>query len=67
MHVWAQTSGHSCIQAAVATIKTTQGRCIDVTVPNYVSRALTKYQHCPPKHPQYATHKWNKPAYGNKT
>eukprot|EP00957_Ditylum_brightwellii_P154407 11749758-Ditylum_brightwellii.AAC.1 len=42
------------------------GKYVDASVPHYVPRALEKYQHPTPKHPVYAPHKWNRPAYGAK-
>eukprot|EP00957_Ditylum_brightwellii_P053654 4065421-Ditylum_brightwellii.AAC.1 len=43
------------------------GKYVDVSVLLYVLHALTKYQHPAPKHPVYAPHKWNRPAYSAKT
>eukprot|EP00957_Ditylum_brightwellii_P100607 7668857-Ditylum_brightwellii.AAC.1 len=43
------------------------GKYVDVSVPIYVLRALTKYQHPTPKHPVYVPHKWNGTAYSTKT
>ena len=36
-------------------------------MPGYVKKVLNNHQHPPPTIPQYAPHKWNKPAYGRKT
>ena len=35
-------------------------------MPNYVAKALAQFNHPIPARPQYAPHKWNKPAYGQK-
>ena len=42
-------------------------RYVDIHMPNFVTKALHKFQHSPPPKPQYAPHKWTKPAYGSKT
>ena len=39
---------------------------VDVSMPSYVAKKLKTYQHPIPSKPQYAPHKWNKPAYGRK-
>ena len=39
---------------------------VDVSMPGYVSKALAKFQHTPPKVPQHAPHLWQKPTYGQK-
>eukprot|EP00957_Ditylum_brightwellii_P030420 2304081-Ditylum_brightwellii.AAC.1 len=39
---------------------------VDVSMPGYVLKALEKFQHEKPKFPQFAPHKWNQPAYGQK-
>ena len=33
-------------------------------MPDYLKKALLKFQHPAPKHPQHAPHSWVKPAYG---
>ena len=33
---------------------------------NYVAKAFAQFNHPMPTQPQYAPHKWNKPAYGQK-
>ena len=33
-------------------------------MPNYVTKALHKFQHPTPKRAQYATHHWTRPNYG---
>eukprot|EP00957_Ditylum_brightwellii_P129471 9876008-Ditylum_brightwellii.AAC.1 len=38
----------------------------DVSMPGYVLKALGKFQHDKPKFLQFAPHKWNQPAYGQK-
>ena len=40
---------------------------VDVDMPQYVSKKLQNYQHSAPEKPQHAPHKWNQPAYGQKT
>ena len=35
-----------------------------VSISNYVTKALHKFQHITPKHTQYAPHKWTRPNYG---
>jgi hypothetical protein len=35
-------------------------------MPGYVKDTLHKFQHPPPKRPQYAPHNWNVPAYGQR-
>ena len=37
---------------------------VDVSMPEYVQKALAKFQHVPPSTPQYAPHQWTRPAYG---
>ncbi len=39
---------------------------VDISMPNYVQKKLIKFQHNKPTRPQYAPHKWLKPAYGKK-
>ena len=33
-------------------------------MPNYVTKALHKFQHTTPKRTQYAPHQWTRPNYG---
>ena len=33
-------------------------------MPNYVTKALHKFQHLTPKRAQYAPHQWTRPNYG---
>ena len=33
-------------------------------MPNYVTKALNKFQHPTPKRDQYAPHQWTRPNYG---
>ena len=40
---------------------------VNVNIPDYVDKALQKFQHPEPERPQYAPHKWNRPAYGKQT
>ena len=35
-----------------------------VSMPNYVTKALHKFQHPTPKRAQYAPHQWTRPNYG---
>ena len=35
-----------------------------VSMPNYVTKALHKFQHPTPKRAQYALHQWTRPNYG---
>ena len=35
-----------------------------VSIPNYVTKALHKFQHTTPKRTQYAPHQWLYPNYG---
>ena len=37
-----------------------------VSIPNYVTKALHKFQHPTPKRTQYAPHQWTRPNYGSK-
>ena len=39
---------------------------VDISMPNYVNKKLHKFRHTKPHRPQYAPHKWPKPAYGRK-
>ena len=39
---------------------------VDVAMPNYVMKALSKFSHPKPHRTQYAPHRWNKPTYGQK-
>lgn len=39
---------------------------VDISIPGYVAKALTKFQHSAPKKPQYASHAWILPTYGQK-
>lgn len=40
---------------------------VDISIPNYVSEALLKFQHNKPARPVHAPHKWTRPAYGKQT
>jgi hypothetical protein len=35
-------------------------------MPNYVPKALAKFQHANPTSAQHAPHQWSKPVYGQK-
>ena len=39
---------------------------VDISMPGYIAQKLKKYQHPTPPRPQYAPHKWVKPAYGQR-
>jgi hypothetical protein len=39
-------------------------RTVDVSMPGYVSRALTRFSHPEPTKPQHAPHAWTPPSYG---
>eukprot|EP00957_Ditylum_brightwellii_P105961 8082745-Ditylum_brightwellii.AAC.1 len=39
---------------------------VEISIPGYVQKALMKFQHPPPKRPQYAPYKHNLPKYGAK-
>ena len=43
-----------------------KNECVDISMPGYVATKLKKFQHPTPSKPQYAPHKWLKPAYGKK-
>jgi hypothetical protein len=36
-------------------------------MPGYITRALHKFQHPTPNHPEHAPHAWNEPVYGHST
>ena len=38
-------------------------RIVDISMLNYISSMLHKYQHPPPKCDQHSPHPWNKPTY----
>ena len=37
---------------------------VDINIPNYIKKALLKFQHTPPTLPQHAPMRWTKPDYG---
>jgi hypothetical protein len=39
---------------------------VDISMPNYVTAALHKFQHPMPTKPEHAPHAWNQPVYGTK-
>jgi hypothetical protein len=43
-----------------------KNRTVDLSMPNYVSEALHKFQHPAPYRPEHAPHDWTKPAYGQR-
>jgi hypothetical protein len=44
-----------------------QAKTVDLSMPNYISKALTKFQHTPSTRPQHSPHAWIPPDYGSKT
>ena len=36
---------------------------VDISIPEYIPKALTRLNHPAPKKPQYAPHSWTAPAY----
>ena len=40
---------------------------VDISMPQYITKALHCFKHKPPEKPQYAPHKWTAPIYGQKT
>ena len=41
-------------------------RTVDISMPNYIEKALQRFEHPPPKSPQHSPHSWTKPNYGAK-
>ena len=41
-------------------------RTVDVSLPNYIAKALQRFQHPTPTKPEHAPHAWIKPNYGSK-
>jgi hypothetical protein len=41
-------------------------RTVELSMPNYVKNALTRFKHPPPRLPQHSPHKWTPPKYGQK-
>ena len=39
---------------------------VDISMPNYTRKTLTKINHTPPTYPQYTPYQWTVPAYGKK-
>jgi hypothetical protein len=39
---------------------------VDISMPQYVTKALAKFRHVPPKTPQHSPHPWTVPVYGQK-
>ena len=39
---------------------------VDISMPDYIRKALQKFLHTPPSRRQHAPHKWTEPAYGQK-
>jgi hypothetical protein len=44
-----------------------KARTVDLSMPGYVTKALERFQHPPPKRPQHSPHDWQAPQYGVKT
>jgi hypothetical protein len=42
-------------------------RTCDVSMPGYIARALQRFQHPTPPHPEHSPHEWQRPNYGAKT
>jgi hypothetical protein len=40
-------------------------RTVDLSMPNYVAKALKRFNHPPPSSPQHSPHPWNAPQYGS--
>jgi len=40
---------------------------VEISMPDYVPKALAKFKHPPPRLPQHAPHAWTAPVYGQKT
>ena len=58
-----RTSTESYTVALTYNGTTTMGIVL-VSMPNYVAKALHKFQHPTPKRAQYAAHQWTRPNYG---
>ena len=41
-------------------------RYVDISMPKYVPKMISKFNHEIPKKPQHGPHKWNTPAYSSK-
>ena len=42
-------------------------RTCDISMPGYIERALTRFQHSTPHKPEHSPHPWHRPNYGAKT
>ena len=42
-------------------------RTVDISMPGYIARALSRFQHPVPNRPQHSPHAWTAPAYGAPT
>ena len=40
---------------------------VEISIPDYMPKALAKFKHPPPHLPQHAPHAWTAPVYGQKT
>jgi hypothetical protein len=43
-----------------------KNRTVDISMPNYIHKALQRFEHPTPKKPQHSPHSWIKPNYGAK-
>ena len=39
---------------------------VTLSMPGYIERALTRFEHPPPSRPEYLPHAWNAPTYGSR-
>jgi hypothetical protein len=39
---------------------------VTLSMPGYIERALTRFEHPPPFKPKYSPHAWNAPTYGSR-
>jgi len=44
-----------------------ENRTCDISMPGYITRALSRFLHPAPKHPEISPHPWERPNYGSKT
>ena len=42
-------------------------RYVDISMPGYMTKALNKFDHKPPKRPEHAPHGWTAPSHGQRT
>ncbi len=41
-------------------------RTVTLSMPGYIERALTRFEHPPPSKPEYSPHAWSAPTYGSR-